>query len=100
MPTEDHLVLLGATLHVTRKGASLDEIRRIVAAAGGDDSLEAVTPAIERLLAANHLQQTDSTHYRASAGVIDWFSRTHRCYSGMEADAENVREYLGDFVAD
>ena len=100
MPTEDHLVLLGATLHVTRQGASLDDIRKIVAAAGGNDSVEVLTPAIERLLSAGHLERLVDDRFRASAGVIDWFGRTHRCYSGMEADAENVREYLRDSVAD
>lgn len=98
MPTEDHLVLLGATLHVKREGASLEEIRRVVAAAGGDDSAEHVMPAIERLVAAGHVE-VRGDRYRASAAVIDWFRRTHRCYSGMDADAGNVREYLEEVTA-
>ena len=99
MPTEDHLALLGATFHVSRKGASLEEIQNVVAQCGGDASPEAVRAAVERLLAAGHLQRHEE-RYRAAPGVIDWFGRTHRCYSGIAADAENVREYLRDCVAD
>ena len=94
MSDADHFVLLGAAYHVPQQGASIDEIADVVSKAGGPPlAREELLQIVERLVAAGHIERRHDS-YRASAAVIDWFGRTHRCYSGMAADAENLREYL------